>query len=194
MGMFKFNKLVIPIASMSSIPLYISKITSIKNDTVEIKGIAVINFSCILVEVPKDLEPEIALAALDISRVIPLIRRALKRLKDKKQITCLVIGCGRSGLTSIVYCKYFFIMLFLVKKLIPEIQILAIDLNDEHINVAKKFLNEDDVIEKIDAQDVFSVLNFVRNYTKEGVDLVLNCVNTENVEASSMISGKIFLS
>ncbi len=51
-------------------------------------------------------------------------------------------------------------------------------------------MGEEDVAEKIDAQDVNSVLNFVRNYTKEGVDLVLNCVNVENVEASCMVSGK----
>lgn len=169
---------VIPFASMSCLPLHVSEIVDINEDVVEVKGKAIINHSCLLVKIPKDFDKEVALSAIDISAVVVQIERNVQKIK-KEDFTAVILGCGKSGITSI--CT--------LKKEAPKCRILAIDINEKFLNIAKGFLREGDVVEKADAQNITQVLQFVRKHTNSmGAELVLNCTNVQNVEASAVLS------
>ena len=73
---------VIPVASLTSLPLHLESIESIALDQVRVRGTAVA-FSCMRIcPVPEDLGAALTLSCVDISSLVPQLRRNL-------------ISCGR---------------------------------------------------------------------------------------------------
>jgi len=156
---------------------------------VEVSGTAVMNGRTLYTPVPKDMNRFMALSALDVSRAVPLLVNALEtmsarklKMKYKTPLTLFIIGCGKAGITCIVAAKKYF----------KGVKIMGIDVNEHNLSEAKKFISQGDVIEKVNAQNVTQVLEFVKRNTLngEGADLVVSCVNVPNVEASAIISTK----
>lgn len=101
----------------------------------------------------------------------------------------MVIGTGKSGIVSICYLK---------KWLGTKCKILAIDVNQHNLDMAKEFVGPGDVVENVNAQDVKQVLQFVVKHTgpsedpkKIGADLVLSCVNVPYAEAPALVATKV---
>jgi len=155
----------------------------------------VMNGACLYVEVPSDMHPLMALSAIDVSRVGPLLRNSIEAIQERKKkqrdtspLIVMVIGTGKSGIVSICYLK---------KWLGNKCKILAIDVNQHNLDMAKQFVGQGDVVENVNAQDVKQVLQFVVKHTgpsddpkKIGADLVLSCVNVPYAEAPALVATK----
>jgi len=192
----KVGMKVVPLCSISALPLRLVSVTSISGDIVKVQGVAVMNGACLYVDVPNDMHPLMCLSAIDVSRVGPLLRNSIETIKERKakqgkskeKITVLVIGTGKSGVVSICFLK---------KWLGNQCKILAVDVNDHNLDTAKQFVGTGDVVEKVNAQDVRQMLQFVVKHTGPaqdpkdiGADLVLSCVNVPYAEAPALVATK----
>jgi L-erythro-3,5-diaminohexanoate dehydrogenase len=233
----RIGQTIVPLCSISALPLVLFEVKSFSGDLVKVKGMAVMNAKCRFVSPPPNMSDLMLLAAIDVSRAVPLLWRTVCRLlaqrKPNQRLEVLVIGCGKAGITCISCLKTYF----------PHhlVRILVIDVNPHFLQIAKTFIDEQsgDIVEKVDATNVGEVLRFVQRHTggtstssicqnglveeafheqrnwhwtaatneqlksisctlapsegednAVGADLVLNCVNVENVEASSIVATK----
>jgi L-erythro-3,5-diaminohexanoate dehydrogenase len=127
----KIGDKIIPVASLSALPLKIKKIIKIDGDRVYIEGTAVA-FSCMSIfKIPKDISDELALALVDISSLVPQIKRTIREIVAKKSkdedIDILVLGLGKAGITSLYCIKE------LEKELERNFNKLAVDFSNEQI-------------------------------------------------------------
>jgi len=140
-----------------------------------VTGDAVVFANYGYIPVPDDLDPGLALVAVDISCMLSQVARYVN--PPDTAVVC-IIGCGKVGLTALCY----------LRKLAPKAKILCVDVSDAKLEIASS-LNKADVVAKVNAQHSMDLLGFVRKHTDNvGADLVLNCATMPDLEISSMLS------
>ena len=104
----KVGDLVSPTASCSAIPLSIERISNIEGNRIFVEGGVGVVFSCMeLVVIPDDLGKDLALVCVDISSLIPQVRRTLVEIITKNMdaglfsARVMTIGCGVAGLAAV---------------------------------------------------------------------------------------------
>jgi len=167
------------LVSLSLTPLKIDEIISINmdNDQVKIKGQAILFASGIYAEIPSDLNEHLVLAALDVAGAPAQMNHLVK-----ENDTVMVVGAGgKSGLL----CAY------QAKKLAGKNGKVIGFVNEQNqVDLLKQLGFCDDIILG-DATDPLAVLESVKTVTDDALcDVVVNVVNVENTEMSSILSTK----
>jgi L-erythro-3,5-diaminohexanoate dehydrogenase len=166
---------IIPVASLSTIPLHLRKIGKIQGDKVEVEAEAVLFPSLPYTGVPEDFDLDTALSAIDISSIVPQIRRTVQ---DRQ--TLLVIGAGKAGVAAMAAAR----------EAAVDLAIIAMDYSGEKLRDAEKLGCADRLLEA-DATSPEEVLAAVEKATEGKLcDLVINCVNVPGTEASSILACK----
>jgi L-erythro-3,5-diaminohexanoate dehydrogenase len=166
---------IIPVVSLSTIPLNLTKIKKIQGNLVHVDGTAVLFQSLPYALMPEDFSLEAALEAIDISSIVPQVYRSIK---DNQ--TMLVIGTGNAGITAMAAAR----------KKAPHAYIIGMDLDENMLNTASN-LGYANKLLKADATNPEYVLHAVEEATSGKLcDLVINCVNVPNTEASSILAAK----
>jgi L-erythro-3,5-diaminohexanoate dehydrogenase len=171
----KTGEEIIPITSLTALPLYIESIKGIKGDQVDVDGYAVLFESYPYSKIPEDMSPKMALSAIDISSLVPQVYR---NVKDHS--TVLIMGCGKAGLTA----------MSAIRKVAPNCRIIGMDYSDVQLRVADELGHANHLI-KMDATQQENVYREIEKVTHaKFCDLTINCVTVENTEASTILSTK----
>lgn len=167
------------LVSLSLTPLQIEEIIDIKPDIdrVEIKGKAILFESGIYAKLPKDMEENLALAALDVAGA-PAQTQKLVKEND----TVLVLGAaGKSGMLCCYEAK---------KKVGKKGRVMGLVISDKQA----QFLIENRLVDTAivgNAQNPNEVLQKVlKANNSQEIDLCINCVNVCNTEMSSILPVK----
>ncbi len=167
------------LVSLSLTPLRIDEIIEVKKDVdqVRIKGQAILFESGIYAKLPDDMPPSLALAVLDVcgapAQVARLVRPgdtvAIIGATGKSGILCCYEARKRAGITG---------------------KIIGIGRTESKIEELKN-LNFCDEVLKLDATDALSCYETISNLTNgELVDVIINNVNIQNTEMSSILMCK----
>lgn len=166
---------LVPLSSLSTMPLKLDKIKGIKGDQVEVKGTAVLFESTPFTYVPSDFDLETSLAAVDISSIVP---QTYREIKGKKSM--LVIGVGKAGITAMAAAR----------KAEPDLYIAGFEFDQRNIEIARQLGLANELF-GVDATNPQQVYDLAMGATaNEMFDLVLNCVNVQNTEASAILAAK----
>ena len=182
---------VIPLCSLSAIPISLTAIFDVgkSHSQVSVEGTAVIFENIKLAVVPNQLPLKLALAAVDISRLIPQVHSLFKSLSSfklrpisgKRGRTAVVVGCGASGLFALAELGR------LIKNTESEWRLLGIDASKQALNVARS-LNCTHGLFLCNALDIRDILRVRTDALQgEGADLVLNCVNVKGTEGATSV-------
>lgn len=179
----KIGQTVVPVASLSTLPLHLSGVKGFAGDRVLVEGKAVM-FSCMkLCPVMPDLGAELTLACVDISSLVPQVNRCLQALKPRanEPLRILVMGCGKAGLAAL-YCARDF-----AAQTGARVQLLAIDYSWNAVSNVEK-LKLADAAAQADARQASSLYEFVaRNTNGSLCDLVINVVNVAGTETPTVL-------
>ena len=171
----KGGEKIIPIVSLTAIPLYLNSVGYIKGDQVDVEGYAVLFESYPLTKIPEDMSPKLTLSAVDISSLVPQIYRNVKDYS-----TVLIVGCGKAGITG----------MSAIRKVARNCQIIGIDNSDTRIKVAEELGYANHLI-KIDATQQEDTYRAIEKLTDGKLcDLAINVVNIGNTEASTILATK----
>ncbi len=164
------GKKIIPWTSLSAIPLQLTEIKEIHEHGITVEGTAVLFESYHYSEITSGMDWRLAITALDIAS-LPV---QVKRIVRGKKLKILILGCGKAGLAAMATIKTYS----------PQSSILGIDIKDFNFKKIKNY-GFTKKLAKIDASDAMAVLDFAKD-----CDLVINCVNIPNTEASSVLAAK----
>jgi len=180
---------IIPVASLSTLPLHIKRVKNITGDCVAAEGTAVM-FSCMRIcPVPEDFGPKLSLACVDISSLAPQVKRCLTKLAKNRRgtIYILILGCGKAGLAAMYTIRELEKTLRKKNPTRPKIKILAVDFNRAQVDFVKS-LRIADVILRADAHNARELYAFVKTNTKEALcDFVINVVTVPGTETATVL-------
>ena len=164
------------LVSLSLTPLKIEKILGFKKGTeqVNIEGKAILFESAIYAKLPEDLPETLALAVLDVAGA-PAQTAKLVKPGD----TVAIIGAaGKSGILCAYEAK---------KRAGITGKVIGITSSDKGVQNLQDF-GFCDTIVKADATDALEFYEKIRAATGGAMaDLVINCVNVQNTEMSSIL-------
>ncbi|MCG8573032.1 MAG: zinc-binding dehydrogenase [Spirochaetes bacterium] len=167
------------LVSLSLTPLRIDEIIEVKKDIdqVKIKGQAILFESGIYAKLPEDMHDTLALAVLDVAGAPAQVARLVKS-GDK---VAIIGATGKSG----VLCAY-----EAKKRAGITGKIIGIGHSDHKLANLKELKLCDEVI-KLDATDALACYDAIHKMTDgELADVVINCVNIENTEMSTILMCK----
>jgi len=164
------------LVSLSLTPLKIEKILGINPDIdrVEIQGKAILFESGIYAKLPKDMEPTLALAALDVAGAPAQVKNLVKEGDN-----VLILGAtGKSG----VLCSY------MAKKMVGKRgKVIGQARNESRA----EFLRKTDFCHEVIIADVLNPINVLEETIKansgDEVDIAINCLSIPNSELSSIL-------
>ncbi len=168
---------IIPLASLSTIPLSIDKIENINGEQINVQGKAILFQSTQYTKLPQEYsqKPTTALAALDISSIVPQIYR-----HTKEGQTILVIGTGKAGMTAMAAAR----------QTAQNAHIIGTDTNRKQLTIAYELGYADKLIEQ-NAQQPEEFLKTIEEATNGKLcDLTINCVNAPNTETATILATK----
>jgi L-erythro-3,5-diaminohexanoate dehydrogenase len=172
----KIGDKIATLVSLSLTPLRIDKIKKIQPDIdrVEIEGKAILFESGAYAKLPDDLEPTLALAALDVAGAPAQVKKLVKPGDE-----VLILGAtGKSGLM----CCY------IAKKMVGDIgKVIGQARNEKRALFLKdtEFCDEIIICDVLNPTDVLEKTLKV-NDDKE-VDISINCLSIPNTEMSSIL-------
>lgn len=167
------------LVSLSLTPLVIEKITDVKPDIdrVEIKGKAILFESGLYAKLPKDMDENLALAALDVAGAPAQVAKLVK----PGQSVLLLGAAGKSGML----CCY-----EAVKRVGPTGNVIGLVRNEEEAARLKR-LNLRMQIVIGDAREAIDVMNTTLAHNNgQEVDVAINIVNVPNTEMSTILPVK----
>ncbi len=179
---------VISLVSLTAVPLHLESVGEIHGDQVAVRGTAVF-FPCYhLAKVPDDFSASVALAALDISSLVPQVERIMD-FPDGSYCfqKFFIIGCGKAGVTAAALLRD--------RGGCPT-TIAAVDFSENQLATMKELGYVGDVFNRnllgqLDATDAGKMLEFAHGVVGEfGFDVVINCVNVPGTEAASVIAAR----
>jgi L-erythro-3,5-diaminohexanoate dehydrogenase len=170
-GSVRLGKLIVPLVSLSAIPLNLAAVKSIDGDMVKVEGKAILFKHYPFAVVPDDMSTKLALSALDISSIVPQVERLIK-----PRMKMLVVGCGKAGLTAMAAAR----------RRLQNVFIIAADHCEQQLSKARR-LGYANYYWQIDASNAKQMYVFTRDLA---FDLVVNCVNVPNTETSSIIAAR----
>ena len=164
------------LVSLSLTPLKIENILEINLDIdrVEIEGKAILFESGIYAKLPKDMEPTLALAALDVAGAPAQVKNLVK-----EGDTVLILGAtGKSGLM----CSY------MAKKMAGNKGKVIGQARNE---TRAEFLRETEFCHEIIIAEVLNPINVLEETLRVNggneVDITINCLSIPNSELSSIL-------
>ena len=167
------------LVSLSLTPLKIETITDVKPDIdrVEIKGKAILFESGLYAKLPKDMDENLALAALDVAGAPAQVAKLVK----PGQSVLLLGAAGKSGML----CCY-----EAVKRVGPTGNVIGLVRNEEEAARLKR-LNLRMQIVIGDAREAIDVMNTTLAHNNgQEVDVAINIVNVPNTEMSTILPVK----
>lgn len=175
----KVGDKIATLVSLSLTPLKINKIKkiNISNDQVDVDAQAILFASGIYAVLPSDIPEKLALAALDVAGAPAQVDRLVK----EGDTVCIIGGGGKSG----VLCCY-----QAMEKVGPNGKVIVVEYSEENAKRIKDLNLAHEVLVG-DATDVMDIYNRVTAITgEEGCDVVINNVNVESTEMSSILITK----
>ncbi len=167
------------LVSLSLTPLVIEEIIDVKPDIdrVEIKGKAILFQSGLYAKLPKDMDENLALAALDVAGAPAQVAKLVK----PGQSVLLLGAAGKSGML----CSY-----EAVKRVGPTGNVIGLVRNEEEAARLKR-LNLRMQIVIGDARNAIDVMNTTLAHNNgQEVDVAINIVNVPNTEMSTILPVK----
>jgi L-erythro-3,5-diaminohexanoate dehydrogenase len=167
------------LVSLSLTPLKIDEIIDIKPDIdrVEIKGKAILFQSGLYAKLPKDMDENLALAALDVAGAPAQVAKLVK----PGQSVLLLGAAGKSGML----CCY-----EAVKRVGPTGNVIGLVRNEEEAARLRR-LNLRMQIVIGDAREAIDVMNTTLAHNNgQEVDVAINIVNVPNTEMSTILPVK----
>ncbi len=187
---------VIPVASLSTLPLQINKVKEISGDFISIEAQAIV-FACMQIcLIPTGFTPKLTLSCVDISSLVPQVQRCVQELierrgkvnsNEKEPLRVLVIGCGKAGVTALFCLRKLSVTL---SSLGIKLQILAIDSSTERVEwiLENRLADEARVVDACKAHEVHE---FVHYYTDGKLcDLLINVVNIPGTETATVLCSR----
>lgn len=166
---------IIPLVSTSTLPLYLETIRAVNGDQLAVQGTAVLFDGMAYTPAPADIPLPVALSILDISSIVPQVYRHVAPGQ-----TVLVLGAGKSGAAAMAA----------IRKKSPVTRIIALDMDADCLDQIMALGLADIVIESNAARPE-TVLGRVAEATSgELCDVVLNCVNVPDTEATSILCAR----
>lgn len=166
---------IIPLVSVSTLPLHLEKILAVNGDQLSVQGTAVLFDGMAYTPAPADIPLPVALSILDISSIVPQVYRHVVSGQ-----TVIVFGAGKSGATAMAA----------IRKKTPNTRIIALDRDAGRLDRIMTLGLADVTIES-DASRPEPVLGRVAEVTSgELCDVVLNCVNVPDTEATSILCAR----
>jgi L-erythro-3,5-diaminohexanoate dehydrogenase len=175
----KVGDKIATLVSLSLTPLKINKINkiNISNDQVDVDAQAILFASGIYAVLPNDIPEKLALAALDVAGAPAQVDRLVK----EGDTVCIIGGGGKSG----VLCCH-----KAMEKVGPNGKVIVVEYSPENAQRIKDLKLAHEVIIG-DATDVMFVYDEVTKIIGEdGCDVVINNVNIESTEMSSILITK----
>ncbi|UYO99572.1 zinc-binding dehydrogenase [Oceanotoga sp. DSM 15011] len=166
------------LVSLSLTPLKIERILKINKDTdqVDIIGKAILFESGLYAKIPEDISEKLSLAVLDVAGAPAQVNKLVK----EGQNVCIIGGGGKSG----VLCAY------QAKKNAKNGKVIVVEYSKENAERLKKLDIVDEVV-VADATKPVDIYEKICDITKnELCDVVINNVNVENTEMSSILITK----
>ncbi|MGB9637826.1 MAG: L-erythro-3,5-diaminohexanoate dehydrogenase [bacterium] len=174
----KIGSKVISLTSLTYTPLYLEDIIDINLNTnsVYVKGYAILFYNSPFAVIDDiNIEEEVLMMVLDVAGA-PAYAAKYSKIGD----TVVILGGGKSGVLS-AYQAFLRVKptgkVFIITKEQSEIEILS------KLNIADKII-------KSDATNPIQTLREYFNYNNELADLVINCTNVGNTEATSILLAK----
>lgn len=162
---------IVPWASLSAIPLHLESIGEVHGQQIDVVGTGVLFESYHFTAVPEGMDWRLAATALDIASLAVQVKRAVQESPIKR---ALVIGCGNAGVAAMAS----------IKKYSPTTEIFGADVNNSNFKRIEDFGFSKN-LGQIDAANAQEIISFVSD-----CDLVVNCVNVANTEASSVLAAR----
>ena len=167
------------LVSLSLTPLKIDEIIDVKPDIdrVEIKGKAILFQSGLYAKLPKDMDENLALAALDVAGAPAQVAKLVR----PGQSVLLLGAAGKSGML----CSY-----EAVKRVGPTGNVIGLVRNEEEAARLRR-LNLRMQIVIGDAREAIDVMNTTLAHNNgQEVDVAINIVNVPNTEMSTILPVK----
>jgi L-erythro-3,5-diaminohexanoate dehydrogenase len=178
-GSLKVGDKLATLVSLSLTPLVIEEINEVRPDIdqVDITGQAILFQSGIYAVLPEDMPETLALSVLDVAGAPAQAARLVK----SGDTVVVIGGGGKSGLLCLYEAK---------KRAGVTGKVICVGGSEKSTDRARK-LNLADVCFSFNATDAVGLYNKIMEVTDgELADVVINCVNIENTERSSILSCK----
>lgn len=175
----KVGDKIASLVSLSLTPLRIDEIIDIKPDIdrVVIKGKAILFESGLYARLPKDMEENLALAALDVAGAPAQVAKLVK----SGQSVLLLGAAGKSGMLSCYEA---------VKRVGPTGNVIGLVRNEEEAERLRRLGLRMQIIIG-DARNAIDVMNSTLAHNKgHEVDVAINIVNVPNTEMSTILPVK----
>lgn len=163
------GRAVVPWASLSAIPLFLDNVHGVVGQQVDVTGTAVLFESYYFTPVPDGMDWRLAATALDIASLAVQVRRAVESRPIKR---ALVIGCGNAGIAAMAAIAQYG----------KDVEIYGVDVAPTNFAKIRAFGFSNNLA-ALDATNAQDLVDFVHD-----CDLVVNCVNVSNTEASSVLA------
>jgi len=204
-GSLKVGQPVIPCVSISTIPLHVDKVTHIEGNYVYLTKSTAIVFSCMPITIiPQDINEKCALACIDISSLVPQVKRTLIQVVEEKMktsdrrvpliVNILVVGCGNAGVAGLYAIRHVEKYFFHTCKLDIRFNVMVVDNNKGQVDWMSQLENGTlvDHSAHINAQKVYEMFQFVHEKTDGKLsDLSINVVNVSGTETSTVICTRV---
>ena len=175
----KVGDKIATLVSLSLTPLRIDKINEIRinTDQVDIEGKAILFESGIYAVLPKDLPMNLVLSVLDVAGA----PAQTAKLVQPGNTVVVIGGGGKSGMLCLYEAK---------KRAGITGKVICMGRSESSL-VHASMLNLADEYIIADATDALDVMQKVSKVTNgEMADIVINCVNVNNTEMSSVLAAK----
>lgn len=174
----KVGDKIATLVSLSLTPLKVSKVKRVllDRDQAEIEGKAILFSSGVYAKLPEDMDENLALSVLDVAGAPAQVERLVKPgdtvaiigAHGKSGVLCNMVAKERAGVTG---------------------KVIGIVRKESYIDVCKKTGCDEVVI--ADATDALGIMEGVSEVTDgKMADVVINCVNVEDTEMSSILACK----
>jgi L-erythro-3,5-diaminohexanoate dehydrogenase len=199
----RVGSVVVPVSSLSAIPLRCEGVEEIRGERVVLKkGIAVVFSSmkfCVVdarswsssIESIDNSEfakrKQVALSSIDISSLVPQVRRVLKRRmqeQESKKIRMMVVGLGKAGLAALHVVD-------MMRRMNEfgggggEVEVIGVDYSVKSVEYVRGLGLMGVRVEQCDGRDgEWMYLNVLGG---KGCDVVVNVVNIGGSETSSVL-------
>jgi L-erythro-3,5-diaminohexanoate dehydrogenase len=175
----KVGSKVISLTSLTYTPLYLEDIIDINLDTnsVYVKGYAILFYNSPFSVIDGlDIEEEVLMMVLDVAGA-PAYAAKYSTVGN----TVIILGGGKSGVLS-AYQAYL--------RVKPTGKVFILTKEEEEELKTLSELGIADKVIKCDATDPINTLKEYLKYNNELADLVINCTNVSNTEATSILLAK----
>ena len=185
---------VVPLASLTCIPLRLTAVRAFHDEAVAVDGTAVLFGSSPVAVVPSDISDAVAVLSLDISSLVPQVLRAVT---ERPVRTVYIQGLGKSGLAAMATIRRADDDAAAASRPLglrdghpprTRTRILA---SDHDAAAASSWVagHYADAVAALDSRDPLATLAFLeQNGAGGGADLVLACHNAPDCEGAAVMA------